>query len=449
MSDKILDILSQAIEKSIQSGANAADAIIYDSADVTVAQRLGKPEHIERAESKALGLRVMIGNKDGYSQAVVSSTDISSKAMDEMVQRAVDMAKISPVDAHASLAPKTLLAKKLLDLDLYDGKEPSVEQLKDWAAEAESAAMEVKGITNSEGSEASYSAHKVALATSNGFLQSYRSSNFSISASVVAGEDQGKETDYDYSIAHHAEDLKSATLIGRTAGERTIRKLNPKKAKTAQVPIVFESRVARSLLRSFASAINGSSVAKGTSFLANKMDAQIFANSINVYDDPLIKRGIASEPFDDEGVRGKKLQLIANGHLRSWILDVRSANKLGLQTTGHAARGTSSIPHPSPSNLYMQAGSVSVKELIGDIKSGFFVTDTFGMGVNGVTGDYSQGAAGFWIEKGEISYAVSEVTIAGNLLHMFKNMTPADDLEFVYGTNCPTLRIEGMTVAGV
>ena len=265
---------------------------------------------------------------------------------------------------------------------------------------------------------------------------------------AIAGSGTGMERDYDYSSVRHAADLESPEKIGRTAGERTVERLNPRKVITRKVPVVFDRRVAGSLVSHLASAVNGASVARKTSFLRDKMGQKLFADGIRIIDDPLRKRGLRSHPFDGEGVAGKKLALIDDGFLRSWILDCATARELGLTTTGHASRGVSSTPSPGASNLHLEAGKLSPEELIADITDGFYVTDLIGMGVNMVTGDYSRGASGFWIENGKRSYPVSEVTIAGHLLDMFRTIVPADDLEFRHGINAPTLRLEGLTVAG-
>jgi PmbA protein len=266
--------------------------------------------------------------------------------------------------------------------------------------------------------------------------------------SAIAGAGTGMETDYDYSSTLHGADLESAAAIGRSAGERAVKRLNPRKVATRRVPIVFDRRVAGSLVGHLASAANGSSIARKISFLRDKRGQQIFARGIDVIDDPLRQRGLRSRPFDAEGVAGSVQKIVADGVLQSWLLDCATARELDLQTNGLAQRGVSSTPAPAPSNLHLTAGSKSPRELIGEITDGFFVTGLIGMGVNMVTGDYSRGASGFWIENGELTYPVSEVTIAGRLLDMFKSLTPANDLEFRYGTNAPTLRVEGLTVAG-
>ncbi len=256
------------------------------------------------------------------------------------------------------------------------------------------------------------------------------------------------ERDYEFSSRRHAADLESAAEIGRRAGEKAVRRLGPRKVKSQSVPIVYDPRVSGGLVGHFASAISGSAIARGTSFLKKEMGKPVFAKGISIVDDPHMKRGLRSKPFDGEGVMNRRFHLIEDGVLTTWLLDTATARQLGLETTGHASRGTGGPPSPSTTNLYMEAGCLSVKELIADIRQGLYVTEMIGMGINGVTGDYSRGASGFWIENGEIAYPVSEITVAGNLKDMFLNMTPADDLEFRYGTNAPTIRVEGMTVAG-
>lgn len=445
---KSADIAAKCIEKALKIGADAADAVIFDSFDISVRERMGKLENVESSESTGLGLRVMVAAKEGFRQAVVSSNDLKESVLDELVERAVAMAKVAPSDKHIRLASKDEFAKNSPELDLSDKTEKSPEDIKKWVNEAESAALGIKGVTNSDGADASYSRGKTTLVTSNGFSHEYMVTSFSVSVSVIAGKDTNMETDYDYSVARHFENLKKPADIGRMAGERAVRKLKPRKVKTCQVPVVFESRVAKSLLGNLSSAINGASISRGTSFLKNKLGEKIFGDGVDIIDDPLIKRGIASEPYDAEAISGKKIVVVENGVLKAWLLDIRSASQLGLISNGRASRGISSPPSPDSTNFYLAAGKLSPVELMADIKNGFYVTDVFGMGVNGVTGDYSQGAAGFWIENGKVSYPVSEVTIAGNLKDMYRNLIPANDLEFLYSTNSPTVRIDGMTIAG-
>lgn len=441
---KELEIITDLIAQTRKQGADAADAIMVESNAVSISQRLDKPEMIERAESTALGLRAFIGKK----QAIVSASDTNKETLSELVERVVYMAQEAPEDPYVELATEELLAQDVPELELCDPKEPTEEQLINKAKETEAAALAVAGITNSEGAEASHSRGRVALATSNGFAKEYASSSSSISVCVLAGEGTNMERDYEFSSARFAEDLDSPEAVGQAAAEKALKRLNPKKVETCQVPVVFDPRVSKSLVGNFASAINGSSIARGTSFLKDAMGTEVFSSQVSIIDDPHRKRGLASKPFDGEGVAAKKQTLVAQGNLQSWLLDLRSANQLGLKTTGHASRGIASPPAPSCTNLYMEAGECTAEELLSDIKDGFYVTDLFGMGVNLVTGDYSQGASGFWIENGVISYPVSEITIAGHLSEMFASLVPANDLEFKYGINAPTVLVERMTVAG-
>ena len=438
------DILESALKGAKVAGADAADALLVENVSASVSYRLGKLEDVERSESYDLGLRVFVGHKVAF----ISSTDFSKGSLAQLPGRAVTMAKLAPEDKYAGLAPRERLARVFPELDIEDKNEPAAETLVEWARGAEGAAMAVAGVTNSEGGGASFSRTGVALATSEGFFGAYAGTSSGIGVAVVAGEGTGMERDYDQASARHVSDLEGAEAIGRSAGERTVKRLNPRKVKSQAVPIVYDPRASSSLVGHLASAISGSSIARGVSFLKEMMGKAVFGPAINIVDDPHRVRGLRSKPFDGEGVANRRWALIENGILQTWLLDCASAMQLGLSTTGHAARGTGGPPMPSPTNLYMEAGTLAPKALIADIKQGMYVTELIGMGVNGVTGDYSRGAAGFWIENGEIAYPVSEITIAGNLKTMFQHLTPASDLEFKHGTNAPTIRIEGMTVAG-
>lgn len=437
--------LDDMLSAAKSAGADAADAILVEGTSASLSCRLGEPEDLERSESHDLGLRVLIGKR----QAVVSSADFSKQALNDLVERAVAMAKAVPEDKYAGLADPDQLATEIPDLDEFDPAEPSAEQMIEMARACEDAARSVEGITNSEGAELGFGKSTVYLAATNGFNGYRQGSRFSIGVSVVAGEGTKMERDYDFSSAVWLSDLDDPAEIGKKAGENTVRRLNPRKAESAQLPIVYDPRVASSLLGHFTGAINGQSVARGTTFLMNKMGEKVFADGITVIDDPLKKRGLRSKPFDGEGVQTRTRNVIDDGVLTTWILDLATSRQLGLETTGHAARGTGGPPSPSVTNVHLAPGKVSKKDLIGAIDSGFYVTELIGMGVNNVTGDYSRGAGGFWIEGGEIAYPVNEVTIAGNLRDMFLNLTPADDLEFKRATNSPTVRVDGMTIAGV
>ncbi len=441
---KAINLLEDLITIAKKSGADAADAVFVEGVSLSKSIRMGKPEHLERSESCEIGLRVLIGKR----QAMVSSSDTSREAMEELSMCALAMAKAVPEDPFCGLAEINQLATNFPDVQSCDPFEPDADHLSDLASRAEQAALAVDGISNSEGASAGWGLNTVAMSASNGFSRAYANSSHSLSISVIAGEGTEMEGDYDYTAAVFAVDLESPENLGKSAGGKAIKRLNPKKAKTAAVPIVFDPRVSKSLVGHFSAAINGSTVARGASFLKDKMGERVFSQGVNIVDDPLRKRGLKSRPFDGEGVNTNRLNLIQDGHLNSWIMDLRSARQLGLQTTGHASRGTSSPPSPSSSNLYLEPGKISPQHLMKDIKNGLYVTELIGFGVNGVTGDYSRGASGFWIENGEICYPVSEVTIAGNLNDMFANLRVADDLQFRYGTDAPTVCVEGMTVAG-
>ncbi|MBT5266927.1 MAG: TldD/PmbA family protein [Rhodospirillaceae bacterium] len=438
------DRLSDLLKLARVAGAETADAVWVESRSMSVSQRMRQREAVERAESSDIGLRVMIGK----CQAIVSSTDISSGALGELAERAVAMAKVAPEDPYCGLADETALARDWSVLDTYDETEPSPETLAEMASVAEEAALAVEGINNSEGGEAGWGENRFALVTSTGFSGSYRRSSSSVSAVVLAGEDDGMERDYDYSSKVYFADLEDPADIGRRAGERTIARLNPRKVSSQQAPVIYDPKVSRTLIGHFAGAISGSSVARGTSFLKDRMGEQILSPGITIVDDPLRARGFRSKPFDGEGIATQRREMVSSGVLNSWFLDLATARQLGLETTGNASRGTGGPPGPGATNLYCEAGSIGRDALIAEIDNGFYVTELMGMSVSTVTGDYSRGGAGFWIENGEIAYPVSELTVAGNLKDMFVNLTVADDLEFKYGTDAPTIRVDGMTIAG-
>jgi len=439
-----LDLLASLLDKAKRAGAEAADALYVESASLSHVQRLGQVERLERAESRDLGLRVFLGTR----QAVVSTTDQDAAALDALVERALAMAHAVPEDPYCGLAPRERVARDIPALEVCDSAEPAPDALIERARACEAAARAVTGITNSEGAEAGWSLSHVALAATNGFTGSYRVSHHSVGVSVVAGEGTTMERDYDFASSVYAADLEPPESVGRRAGEKAVKRLNPRKVRTTKAPVVFDPRVANSLLGHLAAAINGTAIARGTSFLKDSLNVRVFPAGARIVDDPLRRRGLRSRPFDGEGVATARRAIVEDGVLTTWLLDMRSARQLGLETTGHAARGTSTPPSPAPTNLYLEPGALSPAALLKETGTGFYVTELIGFGVNGVTGDYSRGAAGFWIEGGEIAYPVSEVTIAGNLKDMFRDTTAADDLAFRYGTDAPTLRIAEMTVAG-
>ena len=443
--EHLLNLLSDLIANARKSGADEADAIVADGTSLSITYRLGKQEQLERSEGGDVGLRVLIGKR----QAIVSSADRSKEALRELVERAVAMARTVPEDEFCGLAAPDQLARSLPALDICDPGEQSAETLIEQARACEDAARAVKGVTNSDGASASWGLSSVAIVASNGFQRSWATSGSSLSVSVLAGTaDGGMETDYDYSSAVYFADLRAPADIGKTAGERVVKKLGARKMPSQRVPIVFDPRVARGLVGTFLSAINGASVARGTTFLKGAMNTQLFAKGITITEDPHRHRGLRSKPCDAEGLANAKRDLIDAGVLTSWILDLRSARQLKLAPTGHASRGPGGPPSPSSTNVWLAPGKDTPAALMSDIKQGLYVTDMVGHGVNMVTGDYSRGAVGFWIENGALTFPVSEVTVAGNMKDMFKQLTPANDLDLRYGIDAPTVRIDGMTLAG-
>lgn len=437
----LVDRVAGLVEAARKAGADAADAVVVRGRSTGVSVRLGKVESTESSESEDISLRVFVGRRT----ASVSATMGSDAAA--LAERAVAMARVSPEDPFAGLADPALLASDDLDLDLVDPTEVSPDRLKDDALAAEEAALAVSGVTNSAGSGAGAGSGGLVLATSTGFVGQYAATRFSRSVSVLAGEGTAMERDYDFSSRLHFDGLEAPEAIGRKAGERAVRRLNARKAKTGTVPVLYDPRVARGIAGHLAGAINGAAVARKTSFLRDMMGRKVAAAGITVTDDPLRPRGQASRPFDGEGVRGGPLAMVEGGVLKHWFLATSSAKELGLETNGRGVRAASSV-NPASTNLAIEPGDVSPDDLIASMRTGFYVTEVFGQGVNMVTGEYSRGAAGFWIENGEIAYPVSEVTIASNLRDMFLSMTPANDLDRNFGTAAPTLLIEGMTLAG-
>jgi PmbA protein len=440
----LIALAERLVEAARRAGADAADAVAVRSASLSVEVREGAVEESERAEADDLGLRVLVGHR----QAVVSTNDLAEHGIAALAERAVAMARVAPEDPFAGLAERARLAKTFPDLDLVDPELPHVAKLESLALEAEKAAVSVPGVTKSGGASAGAGIGGMVLVTSEGFSGAYLGSHHSLAMTAIAGEGTAMERDYDFSSALHAADLEDAEQIGRNAGERAAKRVNPRKVKSGRVPVVFDPRVSGTLVSHLGSAINGAAIARRTSFLQDKLGDQLFGSGIRILDDPLRRRGLRSRPFDGEGVAGQPIALVERGVLKSWLLDCATARELDLATTGHAQRGVSAAPSPGPTNLYLEPGAQSPQALIGGIRDGFYVTDLIGMGVNFVTGDYSRGAAGFWIENGELTYPVSEVTIAGDLVELFRTLAPANDLVFRYGTNAPTLRVEGMTVAG-
>jgi len=437
----LIDRAASLVEAAQRAGADAADAVVVRSRSKSVSVRLGKVEGTDASESDDFSLRVFVGKKVASVSANVTGD------VDSLAERAVAMARVSPEDQFNTLAREDLLARDFPDLDLYDGTEVSAERMTEDALAMEEAARAVPGVTNSSGAGVSAGSGGLVLVTSHGFSGAYRRSRFSRSVSVIAGEGTGMERDYDFSSKLFFADLRDPAEIGREAGERTARRVKPRKMETQTVTAVFDPRVARGMLGHLAGAINGASVARKTSFLKDRMGQQVANAAITVIDEPARMRGQASRPFDGEGVQGETLTMVGEGVLNHWFLSTSIANELGLETNGRGARSGTSVS-ASSTNLSIEPGDKTPAELMKEIGTGFYVTEVFGQGVNMVTGEYSRGASGFWIENGEIAFPVSEVTIASNLKDMFIRMIPANDLDRDFGTAAPTLVVEGMTLAG-
>ncbi|MGE0237120.1 MAG: TldD/PmbA family protein [Parvibaculaceae bacterium] len=444
MTKDLLKLAETALSRARQFGATAADALVIDGLSLEVGVRDGAIENLEQSEACEIGLRVFIGQ----SSAAIATSKIDAAGIARIAEQAVAMAKAAPADPYAGIAAASEIAKDWPQLDMAGDDLPEAGALRDMAFTAEAHALQVKGVSKSGGAGASSSNRTILLAASNGFAGGYRRTGVSLSATAIAGDGTAMERDYDYSSVIHAGDLRKPEDIGREAGLRAARRLGSRKIKSQAVPVIYDSRIASGLVGHFLSAVSGSAITRGTSFLRDRLGAQVFAAGIEIRDDPHRVRGLASRPFDAEGISTRPLALIADGVLRSWILDLSSARQLGLATTGHAARGLAGPPGPASSNVHMEPGTSSLADMMKAIGEGFYVTELIGHGPNIVTGDYSRGASGFWIERGEIAYPVSEVTLAGKLADMFLKLAPANDLTFRTAVNAPSCLVEGMTLGG-
>ena len=444
MTDDLLNLANDVIARAKKLGADSCDALAIDAQGTDIEMREGAIEKLERTETRGLGLRVFIGQ----SSAMISGSVLTPESLGRLAETAVAMARATPPDPYAGIASRELLAKDLPNLDLFSSYLPDSDKLKSLALDVESAALSVKGVTKSGGASASASQGKIALVTSAGFGQVYQRTSTSLSVSAIAGEGTGMERDYDYSASCHFDDLKTPQEVGKSAGERAVKRLHARKVASQSVPVIYDRRVASSLLGHLSSAINGAAIARGTSFLKDRMGQQILSKGLSVIDDPLRLRGLASRPFDGEGLSCSKRALVVDGVLMGWVLDLHSSRQLGLAPTGNGSRGLGGPPGPSTSNLHLEAGHLSPEQMIGSIQQGLYITELIGSSVNMVTGDYSRGASGFWIEQGQLAFPVSEITIAGNLRDMFMTIEPANDLIFKSSTNAPSCRVEGLTIAG-
>jgi len=436
-------IAESLVQRGITAGATAADAVYLGQESTSVEVRLSALEAVNRSEGEEIGLRVFVGQRS----ATVASSDLSDEALGTLVQRGLAMAREAPEDPYAGLAPPERLERgSLPPVDGADAAQPDPAGLKARALEAERAALGVHGVTNSSGASAAASATTLALATSGGFAGAYRTTGYSCSASVIAGEGAGMQRDHEWHGVRHLDDLESAAEIGRRAGERAVARLDATRPPPGRYPVLFDPRVSASLLGHFSSAINAQSVACKTSFLQDRLGEQVFSEGVTIIDDPLRQRGLRSRPFDAEGVSVSRQELVAGGILTGWIAESASARQLGIAPTGHAVRSAGGAPGASPSNLTMQPGSRSREQLLAAFPEAVLIVELIGHGVNGVTGDYSRGAVGFMVRGGEIAEPVSEITIASNLKDMFATLEPGSDLLLRRGVDAPTVLIPEMTI---
>ena len=440
------DLLHEVIDAARKAGADAAEAVLANRQSLSVGVRLGELEEVEREEARDLGLRVFIGQQ----QATVSASDISATARAKLIERAVAMARLAPEDKFAGLAPKDRLAKgPFPDLDLFDPTEPAADTLEAQAREAEAAARSIDGVTNSDGGSASWSATSWLFATSDGFFGRHQASGFGLSASAIAGEGSGMERGGEGRSTRWRADLPTPEAIGLEAGRRAVGRLGARKIASTSAPVIFENRLAMALVSPLIGAISGPSIARGTSFLKDKLGQAVFGDHITLSEDPHRVRGLGSSPFDDEGVANKAHDIIDKGVLTTWLLNSSSARQLGLETTGHASRGLAGPPGGAPTNLTLRPGTRDLAGLMADAKTGLLVTSMFGPSLNGNTGDWSVGVSGVWFENGEAAYPVTEITVAGNLIDIYKRLVVGSDLEIRGASNSPSILIDDLAIAGL
>jgi len=438
-------LLKDVVDAALRAGADAAEAASAERQSLSVSVRLGALEEVEREEARDLGLRVFVGKR----QANVSGSDLSADGRARLVERAVAMARLAPEDPYAALAHRDVVARgPFPDLQLFDPAEPSAEALEERSKAVEDAARAVKGVTNSDGGSASWSSSVYRMATSEGFSGLHKVSSFSVSAAVIAGDGSEMELGHDSRHTRWQDDLDSPDVVGAEAGRRAVAMLGARKIASTTAPVIFERRVATSVLSPMVGAISGPSVARGVSFLKDKLGQQVFAKGVTATEEPHRLRGMGSGAFDDEGVPTRERALIDQGVLTTWLLNLSSAKQLGLTTTGHASRSLAGPPGVGPSNFTIQPGANDLAGLMRDAGSGLLITSMFGPSLNPNTGDWSAGSSGFWFENGEIAYPVNEITVAGNLLDLYGRMIPGADLEIRGASNSPSLLIDGLAIAG-
>lgn len=443
------EIAADAVRRAMQGGATAAEAVAMDGSEFSTVVRLGEVETLKESGSKGIGVRVFFGQR----AASTYSSDLTPAGVKELVDSALKLAKITSEDPFAGIPEPAQLGKLEGDLGMYydDVYSLSTTDRIDYARRAEKAALDVDPrIVNSEGGTFDAAIGYKVLANSHGFVGDYQRSYCSVSAVPIAQvEGSAMQRDYWYSVANSLKRLESPEEVGQIAAKRTLRRLGARKVKTAKVPIVFERTIAGALVGHIFEAVNGDSVYRGASFLSGKLNEKVAGDNIQVIDDGTMPGGFGTSPFDSEGVPSRKTVVLENGVLKSYLLNTYTAKKLGMQTTGNASRGLAGTPGIGPGNFFLKPGTKTLQEIIGDIKEGLFVTEFLGFGVNLVTGDFSRGASGLWIQDGELTFPVEEITVAGNLKDMFFNISEiGNDLEFRSSIASPTLRIDGMTVAG-
>jgi PmbA protein len=438
------DIAESLVARALKAGADSAEATVSESRAFELAVRDGKLEDVERSESLDAGVRVFVGKQP----AGVAFSDLSEDGARQAVERAVAMARHAPEDPYAGLAEADQLCREFPDIPLYDGTVWDTQALEDLAGEVEKAARDVPGVSMTDNAFASGGSGAAAHATSAGFAQSWRRSSFSLGTSVIAEKDGAMERDYAMSRARRPGDLRDVTEVGREAGERAARRVGPVKLDSGARPVVFDRRVASTFLGALAGAVSGPAVARGVSFLREKMGEKIFADGVNILDEPHRPWGLGSTPFDAEGLANKTWSVIEDGRLTGWFLNLAASRQLGLAPAGHGRRNLGGPPGAGPTNFYMQPGAQSRDALIGGIEDGLLVTEMFGPSLNSNTGDWSVGVSGYRIVKGAIDHPVSEITVAGNLIDIFGRLIPADDLRFDGATNAPSVLVDQLAVGG-
>lgn len=443
-----LNRAEELLGRAEKRGATGGDLIVVEGDSFSAQVRLKEVEKISNARGKSLGLRLFFGKRS----AITSTSDLSPASLERLLEDTCTLARIAAEDPFAGLPPPERLAKSFPELDLVDTEieKLPIERKIDLARRAEQAALEQDArLTNSEGADFGHYHTFVLYASSNGFHGNYETTGASLSVMPIATQDGRMQRDYWYSSRRKLKDLESPESVGQTAAKRTLRRLGARKVATQQAPVVFDPQMAASLVGHLSSAISGYAIYKGSSFLIDRLGTQIASSAVTIDDDPTLRSGLGSRPFDGEGLPSYKKTVVENGVLKSYLLDTYSGKKLNLPSTGNAVRGISDPPSVGSSNFHMKPGEYTPEEIIRSVKSGLYVTELIGFGVNMVTGDYSRGAVGLWIENGELAYPVEEITIAGNLKEMFQQIEMiGNDLDLWRKTAAPTLKISKMTVAG-